>query len=84
MGAFFARPVVKYAALGIAVLALVIGVAWYIRATYTDGKKAGASEVVTKTQTETIIKIDEARKEKAKADETIRSKPIDDIIDGLK
>lgn len=84
MTAFLARPAVKYIAIGLAALALLGVAAWYIRSTYTEGKKSGAAEVTTKVQEETIKKTDEARKDKVKADEAVRDKPIDAVIDGLR
>ena len=84
MMAFLAKPAVKYGALAIALVVLVGVVGWYIRDTREDGKKSGAAEVTTKVQTETIKKTDEARKDKVQADEKVRDKPIDAVIDGLR
>ena len=84
MMAFFARPLVKYGAIAIGVLLLIGGVVIYLDARDRASKKAGAADVTTKVQEETIKKTDEARKDKVKADEEIRAKPIDGVIDGLR
>ena len=84
MFAFLAKPAVKYGAMALAVVGLVVVVVLYIDGVRRDGKKAGAAEVAGAVQTETIKKLDEARKEKAKADEKVRNAPIDGVIDGLR
>jgi hypothetical protein len=84
MLAFLAKPAIKYAAIGLAILALIAGALFYVDSVRRDGKKAGANEVIKDVQIETIKKTDEARKDKVEADETVRSKPIDSVIDGLR
>jgi hypothetical protein len=84
MMALLAKPAVKYGAIGLAILLMIGGVLLYIDGVRDDGKKAGASEVTTKVQEETIKKTDEARKDKVEADEKVRAKPIDAVIDGLR
>lgn len=64
--------------------ALIIGVLIVVKHIYTKGEKAGAGAVTNAVQTETIKKIEDARISKEKADETIRDKPIDSVIDGLR
>ncbi len=61
-------------------LALLIG-AWLI---YAKGEKAGASGVTNAVQTETIRKMDAARKSKEQTDEEVRRTPYDDRVDGLR
>jgi hypothetical protein len=84
MMAFLAKPAVKYGAIGLAFLVLLAAALWYVRDTRKAGEKAGAAEVTTKVQEETIKKTDEARKDKVEADEKVRDKPIDAVIDGLR
>jgi hypothetical protein len=82
--AFLAKPAIKYGALALAILALIVGTLWVVSSIYGKGEKSGKAEVTTKVQTETIKKTDEARKDKEKANETVRDKPIDAVIDGLR
>jgi hypothetical protein len=84
IAAFFAKPLVKYGAIALGILALVVGVVIYLDSVRKEGRKAGAAEVTGAVQTETIKKTDEARKDKVEADEKIRAKPIDGVIDGLR
>ena len=84
MPAFLAGPALKYGLIGLGILALIAGALFYVDSVRRDGKKAGASEVTTKVQEETIKKTDEARKDKEKANEEVRTKPLDAVIDGLR
>lgn len=79
--AFLAKPAFKYGAMALAVVGLIVVVVLYIDGVRRDGKKAGAAEVTGAVQTETIKKLDEARKEKARTDEKNRNTPIDELID---
>jgi hypothetical protein len=84
MLAFFAKPAVKYGAIALAIVGLIVIVVLYLDNVRDEGKKAGAAEVTGAVQTETIKKLDEARTDKAKSDEKIRNTPIDGVIDGLR
>jgi hypothetical protein len=84
MMAFLARPAIKYGAIAVGVLLLIGATLFIVNRIYSKGEKSGASEVTTKVQTETIKKTDEARKDKVEADEKVRDKPIDAVIDGLR
>jgi hypothetical protein len=81
---FFARPAIKYGAIVLAVLLLIGGTLFAVGNIYGKGERAGASSVTTKVQTETIRKVDDARKAKEKADEEVRRTPYDDRVDGLR
>ena len=83
VAAFLAKPAVKYGAIALAIVGMIVVVVLYLDGVRSDGKKAGAAEVTGAVQTETIKKVDEARKEKAKTDEKIRNAPLDSVIDGL-
>lgn len=84
MPAFLTKPAVKYAAIALAILLLIVGTLFAVNRIYGKGEKAGRAEVTTKVQEETIKKTDEARKDKVEADEEVRAKPIDAVIDGLR
>jgi hypothetical protein len=84
MMAFFAKPAVKYGAIALAILLLIAATLFAVNRIYGKGEDAGKAEVTTKVQEETIKKTDEARKDKVEADEEIRAKPIDAVIDGLR
>jgi hypothetical protein len=84
MPAFLMKPAVKYGAIALAILALIVGTLWVVNSIYGKGEKSGKAEVTTKVQEETIKKTDEARKDKVEADEKVRDKPIDAVIDGLR
>jgi hypothetical protein len=84
IGGLFAKPAVKWGAIGIAILLLIGATLFAVKRIYGKGETAGKAEVTTKVQEETIKKTDEARKGKVEADETIRAKPIDAVIDGLR
>lgn len=74
----------KYIVLAAAGIALLLGGLWLYHSIYSKGEKAGSSEVIKKVQTETVKAIERARTEKEKANEAVRSKPIDAVIDGLR
>lgn len=84
VAAFFAKPAAKYGAIALGVLLLIAATVFVIDRIYSKGEEAGAGKVTGAVQTETIKKLDEARKEKAKTDEKVRSAPIDSVIDGLR
>jgi len=84
MATFFARPLIKYGAIALGLVLLVAGVLFYIDGVRRDGKKAGAAAVTTAVQAEGVKKQEEARQDKTKAEEVVRNKPIDDVIEGLK
>ena len=84
MMAFLAKPAVKYVALGIAILLLIGGTLFAVNRIYSKGEDASRAKVISDVQTETIQKTDEARKDKERANETVRDKPIDAVIDGLR
>lgn len=65
-------------------VAVAIAAVILIAVVYSKGERAGASKVETEVQRETVKQIDRARTEKNKADDAVRSKPIDEVIDGLK
>ena len=84
IAAFFARPLVKYGAIAVGVLLLVGGTLFIVNRIYSKGETAGASGVTNAVQTETIKKIEDARKSKEKTDEEVRKTPYDDKIEGLR
>lgn len=84
MPAFLAKPAVKYAAIGIAILLLIGGTLYAVNRIYSKGETAGASVVTNAVQTETIKKIEDARQSKEKTDEEVRRTPYDDRVDGLR
>ena len=84
MTAFFARPAVKYGAIGLAILLLIGATLFAVNRIYSKGEKAGAGDVATKVQAETIKQTEKARQDKEKADEAVRDKPVDAVIDGLR
>lgn len=84
LAAWLARPAVKYAAIGLAVLVLIGGTLIVVGNIYGKGRKAGEAGVTSAVQTETIRQIEGARKEKEKADEEVRRTPYDDRVDGLR
>jgi hypothetical protein len=55
IAARWASPLIKYGLIALALLGLVAGVLWYIDSVRRDGKKAGAAEVTTQVQTQTIV-----------------------------
>jgi hypothetical protein len=75
--AFLAKPAVKYGALVLAVLAI----AGFI---YLKGERAGSSGVINAVQSESLKKLDAARKSKERTDEEVRRTPYDDRVDGLR
>lgn len=84
VAAWAAKPAVKYAAIGLAVLALIGATAWVLRSEFNKGRKAGEAGVTSAVQTETIRRVDGARQQKEKADEEVRRTPYDDRVDGLR
>lgn len=74
----------KWVVLAIAAAALIVGTLYVVNKIYGKGETAGASKVTDAVQKETIKKVDEARQDKEKADETVRNKPIDSVIDSLR
>jgi len=83
MGALFAKPLVKYGAIGVGLLLLVIGTLLVVNRIYSKGETAGASGVTNAVQSETIKHIEDARQSKEKTDEEVRRTPYDDRVDGL-
>lgn len=83
-GTWLAKPAVKYGLIAAAVLILIGGTLLIVRNIYSKGEKAGEAGVNSAVQTETIRKVDDARKAKEKADEEVRSTPYDDRVDGLR
>lgn len=54
MLALLTSPLLKYALIGVAVLGLVVGAVLYVGHVRSDGEKAGAAEVTTQVQANTI------------------------------
>lgn len=52
--AFFAKPLVKWGALALAALGLVVGALWYAGHLRSEGKKEGAAETTVIVQQKTI------------------------------
>ena len=75
--AFLAKPAVKYGVLVLAVLAI----AGFI---YLKGERAGSSGVINAVQSESLKKLDAARKSKERTDEEVRRTPYDDRVDGMR
>lgn len=84
MMAFFAKPLVKYGALAIAVLLLVGGVVLYIDGVRREGRKDGAATVTNAVQADNIKQNEAARREKDKANAKASDTPVDVLIDGLR
>lgn len=82
--AILAKPAVKYGLIALAVVILIGGTLLIVRNIYSKGEKAGEAGVTSAVQTETIRKVDDARKAKEKADEEVRRTPYDDRVDGLR
>jgi len=82
--AFLAKPAVKYGALGLGFLALVVGTLLVVNHIYRKGESAGGGKVTTEVQGETIRQTEKARQDKEKANEAVRDQPIDAVIDGLR
>lgn len=82
--AFLARPAVKYAAIGLAVLALIGGTLVVVNRIYSKGERAGKADVIKDVQTETIKTLKDARESKERTDEEVRKTPYDDKVEGLK
>lgn len=83
IGAFFAKPLIKYGAIALVLLGLVGFALWYIDDVRDEGAEAGASTVINEVQAETIKKLHEAQQSKEKTDEEVRRTPYDDRVDGL-
>lgn len=84
LAAWVAKPAVKHGLIALAVLILIGGTLLIVRSIYSKGEKAGGAGVSSAVQTETIRKVDDARKAKEKADEEVRRTPYDDRVDGLR
>lgn len=84
VAAWLAKPAVKYGLIVAAVLILIGGTLLIVRNIYSKGEKAGEAGVTSAVQTETIRKVDDARKAKEKADDEVRRTPYDDRVDGLR
>lgn len=52
---FLGKPLVKWGLIAGGVVALVLGVLWYIDGVRAEGKKAGAAEVTGQVQSNTIV-----------------------------
>lgn len=75
---------VPVAAAIVLVLALIGGGFALYHSVYTKGEKAGAAEVTTKVQTETIKAGEAARINREKVEDEVRRTPYDDRADGLR
>jgi hypothetical protein len=84
IAAWFAKPLVKYGAIALGILALIVGVVIYLDSVRNEGRKAGAADVTTKVQEKALQELDAARKSKEKTDEEVRKTPYDDKLEGLK
>ncbi|TAJ89748.1 hypothetical protein [Reyranella sp.] len=84
IAAWLAKPVVKYSLIALAVFILIGGTLLIVRNIYSKGEKAGTVGVTSAVQTETIRKVDDARKAKEKADDEVRSTPYEERVDGLR
>ena len=73
------KPVLIAIAAGLMVAA-TLGIVWSI---YSKGEKAGSADVKAAVSAKAVETIDNARTTKEKANEAVRSKPIDAVIDGL-
>lgn len=83
LAALFAKPLVKYGAIAVAVLALFVAGLVAYNSFANKYMKLGETKVIGAVQTETIKKLDDARTEKEKANETVRTTPLDKLVDGL-
>lgn len=83
MAALFAKPLVRYGLIALAVLALVGGALWYVDDVRDEGVESGAATVTNAVQKETIEKLHEAQQSKERTDEEVRRTPYDDRVDGL-
>ena len=74
------RPVV----ITIAVAALVAATAGGLWLVYRKGETAGAADITTRVQNETIRTLDAARISRERTDEEVQRTPYDDRTDGLR
>ena len=74
------RPVV----IAIAVAALVAAPAGGRWLGYRQGETAGAADITTRVQNETIRTLDAARISRERTDEEVQRTPYDDRTDGLR
>jgi hypothetical protein len=74
------RPVVMAIA-GALLVAATVGGLWLV---YRKGETAGAADVTTRVQSETIRTLDAARISKERTDEEVLRTPYDDRADGLR
>jgi len=84
LASWFAKPLVKYGALALALLMIAGVVAWVLNNQYNKGEASGETKVIDAVQTDTITKTEKARTDKEKADEEVRKTPYDDRVDGLR
>ncbi len=84
MLAFLSTPLAQAAAITLVAALLMGGTAWLLRDEFAEGKKAGAADVTTTMQHETIKAQDGARRDREEADEKVNSTPYDDRVDGLR
>ena len=84
IAAWLAKPAVKYGGIALLALGLVVGALLVVNHIYRKGETAGAGKVTGAVQSETIRKLEDARKSKEKTDEDVRRTPYDDRVDGLR
>ncbi|WP_428659481.1 hypothetical protein [Reyranella sp.] len=74
------KPALIAVAAGLLVAVTAAGV-WLV---YRKGETAGAADITTRVQSETIRTLDAARVSREKTDEEVQRTPYDDRADGLR
>jgi hypothetical protein len=74
----------KPALIAIAAIALIAATGTAVGLVYRKGETAGAANVTTRVQSETIRTLDAARISKERTDEEVHRTPYDDRADGLR
>ena len=74
------KPALIAIAAGLLVAAISAGL-WLV---YRKGETAGAADITTRVQSETIRTLDAARISKERTDEEVHRTPYDDRTDGLR
>lgn len=84
IAAWLAKPAAKWILGAAAIAAVAIAVAAVLRGEFNKGEAAGKAAVTQEVQRQTIRTIEGARESKEKADEAVRSDPVDSVIDSLR
>lgn len=66
------------------VVIATLGVVIVLKVVYSKGETAGKTGVTTQVEHTTNVEIDQARKQKERADEKVRDTPLDSVIDSTR